>query len=349
MTYLSKINTSTYYNCSNIILDSSDTMRPYIKRENGLILIIVMWVLTILMVIIMSFSLMTRTETYATLAYREGMEKKFLAEAGIERAIIEIFYRNMFRGRDMLEGDKQVWKVDNSPYIIPMSNGQIMIKIIDDSGKININNLNDLSGIILKNILINSGVSDEDASIIVDSILDWKDPDDLRRLNGAENDYYMSLPKPYKAKNAQFDTLEELLLVKGMRQDILFGNGEKKGIIEFVTIHSYTNTNTINLLSAPREVLLAVPGLTQEIVEDIISKRETLTASGSLNVPLPQESARFVSQSGGSNVYTIESVGYKDNEKSTFKIRTTVLIEGVNKYRYIYYKSPYLENLISLK
>lgn len=314
--------------------------KPYIKTENGLILIIVLWVLTILMVIIMSFSMMTRTETYATLSYREGLEKKFLAEAGIERAIIEIFYRNMFRGRDMLEEDRQVWRADGSPYIIPMANGQIVIKMMDESGKIDINNLNDVSGIILKNLLINSGVSDEDASIIVDSILDWKDADDLRRLNGAENDYYMSLSKPYKAKDAKFDTLEELLLVKGMRQDILFGNNEKKGIIEFITLHS--NSTTVNLLYAPREVLLAIPGLTIELVEEIISKREALTASVSLNVTLPQESARFVSQAGGTNVYTIESAGYKDNEKSAFKIRATLIIEGSNKYRYVYYKSPYL-------
>lgn len=310
-----------------------------IKTQQGIILIIVMWVLTILMVIVLSFSVMTRTETYAALGFREGLEKKFLAEAGIERGIIELFYRNIYRGQEMLEENRQVWRVDGAPYSLQMSNGQISVKIIDESGKIDINNLSDLSGIILQNLLINSSVPEQEASAIVDSILDWKDADDLRRLNGAENDYYMSLPKPYKAKNAKLDALEELLLVKGMKSDILFGSGEKKGIIEFLTI--YSNSTTINLYSAPREVLLAVPGLTPEIVDEVISKREALTASGTLDVTIPQESSRYITtHRGSSNAYTIESSGHKDNEKSAFTIRATVVIEGNNKYRYAYYKSP---------
>lgn len=308
-----------------------------IKKQQGIILIIVLWVLTILMVIVLSFSVMTRSETYATLAFKEGMEKKFLAEAGIERGIVELFYRNLYKAQEMLQEDRQVWKVDGTPYAVPMSNGQITIKIIDESGKIDINNLSDLSGIILQALLVNTGVPDQEASAIVDSILDWKDADDLRRLNGAESDYYMSLPNPYKAKNAKFDTLEELLLVKGMKPDILFGSSEKKGIIEFLTV--YSNSSTINISSAPREILMAVPGFTPEIVDEIINKREDLTASGILNVTIPQESSRFIAQTS-SNAYTIESRGYKSSEKSAFTISTTVVIEGNNKYRYVYYKSP---------
>ncbi len=309
-----------------------------IKNHKGIILIIVMWVLTILMVIVLSFSVMMRSETYATLAFREGMEKKFLAEAGIERGIIEIFYRNLYRGQEMLEEDRQVWRTDGTPYTIPLSNGQFTIKILDDSGKIDINTLSDLSGIILKNLLLNSGVSEQEASSIVDSILDWKDADDFKRLNGAESDYYMSLPKPYKAKNAKFDTLEELLLVKGMNPEILFGDNEKKGIIDFLSV--YSNSAAISITSAPREVLVAIPGFTPEIADEIITKREGLTASGVLNVTIPQESSRFVSQDGNSNVYTIQSAGYTSDEKSPFGIRATLVIEGNNKYRYVYYKSP---------
>lgn len=309
-----------------------------IKTQKGIILIIVLWVLTILMVIALSFSVMTRTETYASLSFKEGLEKKFLAEAGIERGIIELFYRNLYRGQEILEEERQVWKVDGTLYAVDMSNGQITVKITDESGKIDINTLNDLSGIILQNLLINSGIPDQEASAIVDSILDWKDADDLRRLNGAESDYYMSLPKPYKAKNEKFDTLEELLLVKGMKPEILFGSGEKKGIIQFLTI--YSNSATINISSAPKELLLAVPGLTPEIIDEIIAKREALTASGALNVTIPQESSRFVAQGGSANAYTIESAAYKGSEKSAFAVRATVVIDGNNKYKYVYYKSP---------
>ncbi len=306
--------------------------------QEGIILIIVLWVLTVLMVIVLSFSVMTRSETYATLAFRDGQERKFIAEAGIERGIVELFYKNVYRGQAMLEEDKKVWRTDGTPYSIPFANGYFTIRIYDESGKVDINNLSDLSGIILKNLLINSGVIDQEASAIVDSILDWKDADDFRRLNGAESDYYMSLPKPYKAKNARFDTLEELLLVKGLNSDILFGGNGRKGIIDFLTVHS--NSRVINIISAPREVLIAVPGFTPELVDEIISKREEMPPGGSLGVTIPPESSKFITQGGGSNVHTIESAGYKGEGKPHFAIRAKIAIEGNNKYRYVYYKSP---------
>lgn len=308
------------------------------KNQEGIILIIVLWVLTILMVIVLSFSVMTRSETYATLAYREGLDKKFIAEAGIERGITELFYRNVYRGQAMLEEDKKVWRTDGTPYTVTFSGGWFTVRIFDESGKIDINTLNDLSGIILKNLLIASGVADQEASVIVDSILDWKDADDFKRLNGAENDYYLSLPKPYKAKNAKFDTLEELLLVKGINLDILYGGNGKKGIIDFLTI--YSNSNVINIISASREVLLAIPGFTPELVDDIISKREEFVQTGLLNVTIPPESSRFITQRWGFLINTIESAGYRGDEKSPFAIQAKIAIEGNNKYRYVYYKSP---------
>ena len=50
--------------------------------------------------------------------------------------------------------------------------------------------LTDANGIILNNLLVNLGIPGEDANTIVDSILDWKDADDLHRLHGAEDTYY---------------------------------------------------------------------------------------------------------------------------------------------------------------
>ncbi len=309
-----------------------------VKKQEGIILIIVLWVLTILMVIVLSFSVMTRSETFASLAFREGVDKKFIAEAGIERAIIELFYRNKYRGYSMLEDEKKVWRTDATPYTISFSDGWFIVRISDELGKIDINNLNDLSGIILKNLLMNSGVKEQEATVIVDSILDWKDADDFKRLHGAESDYYMSLPKPYQAKNARLDTLEELLLVKGMGPDILYGGNGKKGIVDFITI--YSNSNAINIVSASREVLLAIPGLTHELVDEIITKREALTSEASLNATIPPESSQFISQGGISYFYTIESAGYKTGQKTPFAIKAGIAIEGNAKYRYFYYKSP---------
>ena len=74
-------------------------LRRDIGSDKGIALLMVLWVMTILMVIALSFSFMTRTETHATLFYKEGTEKKFLAEAGFNRALMEIFNRAFYKAQ----------------------------------------------------------------------------------------------------------------------------------------------------------------------------------------------------------------------------------------------------------
>jgi hypothetical protein len=58
---------------------------------------------------------------------------------------------------------------------------------------------------------------------VADSILDWMDPDFDPRPLGAEADYYAGLMLPYVPRNAVPASLEELLLVKGVTRELLFG------------------------------------------------------------------------------------------------------------------------------
>ena len=304
--------------------------------EKGIALLMTLWVLTIMMVLVLSFSYMTRTETYATLSFKEGMEKRSLAEGGIERGILELFFRNANKNQAITLPGFEVWKIDNTSYTDKMGEGEYSVRIIDESGKIGINALTDGNSDILRNLLKNLGVQEEETNTIVDSILDWKDADDAHHLSGAEDEYYMSLPNPYKAKNANFDTLEELLLVKGMTSEILYGSKEQKGIINLLTI--YSNKIQININAAPKEVLMAIPGITPEIADSIISFREHDEIKNAAEVGIPP-GTKYVTL-GDSYTYTIDSSGIKGNAKTGFKIRATVKIEGGNNYRYLYYKSP---------
>lgn len=310
--------------------------------QRGIALLMVLWVLTILMVIAMSFSSMTRTETYSTLSFKEGAEKRFLAEAGIERAIMELFYRLQNINMNVTFEESDRWKIDGTPYKGNLGDGNYSVRITDESGKININLITDANSDILRNLLKNLEIPEDDANTIVDCILDWKDPDDLLHLNGAEDDYYMSLPNPYKTKNADFDTLEELILIKGITQEILYGDKERKGLIDFLTTNS--GRGQININAAPKEVLMAIPGMTPEIADAIIDYREEKEIINVAEIQ-PILGANYATISpyitaGSSNIFSIDSIGYKEDEIAGFGIKATVIIEGNNQYRYIYYKGP---------
>lgn len=66
-----------------------------------------------------------------------------------------------------------------------------------------------------------------------DAIMDWIDEDDDTREYGAEYDYYEGLSSPYTPTNGPFNTVEELLLVRGVSPQLLFGaDVNRNGMID---------------------------------------------------------------------------------------------------------------------
>jgi general secretion pathway protein K len=309
----------------------------------GIALLMVLWVITILMVIVFSFSALSRTETNAALGFREMLEKRNLAEAGVERGIMEIVYRKL-KPKDVTE---ETWRTDGTRYSITVGEGHASVGIIDETGKIDLNMRDDASGIIMKNLLLLRGVPEDQADTIVDSLLDWKDTgdSDAHRLHGAETDYYETLPVPYSAKNANFDTVEELLLVKGMTPDILFGTRERKGIDSLLTVHGMNAQINVNF--APEDVLAAIPGIGADFAGAIVSERrsrDTALTAADLQTLLGQNyasAAPFIT-TAESLTFTIEASGHiADRAQAAHAIRATVTFSSdMGNYRYVYYKTP---------
>ena len=312
-----------------------------IRSEKGIAIIMVLWVITILMALVISFSFLIRTEAHSTIFFKEGVQKKFIAEAAMERAILELYHRQTYREQTVVVEGNEVVRIDGRPYTGQIETGRYTFRLLSESGKIDINKMTDLTGIVLKNLLLSMDVREDKADIIVDSILDWMDSDNLRRLNGAEDEYYLSLQVPYRAKNAPFDTLEELLLVKGVTPDILFGNKERKGIIHYLTI--YGTSSKININAAPKEVLAALPGLTGDAAKRIVDQRETaefksvsdIQAITGLNFAVL---GQYIDMAEG-NTYTIESTGFLGESKKGYNVRAVVSAESTTP-RFFSYKSP---------
>ena len=69
---------------------------------------------------------------------------------------------------------------------------------------------------------------------VANSILDWLDPSStIPRTNGAKDEYYPTLTPAYHVKNGPLDSLEELLLVKGVTPQLLYGNDvNRNGVVD---------------------------------------------------------------------------------------------------------------------
>lgn len=112
------------------------------------------------------------------------------------------------------------------------------------------------------------GVNNNQENQIIDCILDWIDPDDLKRLNGGENFYYKGLGKPNFPRNAPLESIEELKNICGMEKDIY------EQLDSELTVYG---DNYINLMSASDVFLKGMFG------EDIAAQLTQLRREKRLN------------------------------------------------------------------
>ncbi|HOO90090.1 MAG TPA: type II secretion system protein GspK, partial [Syntrophales bacterium] len=97
---------------------------------------------------------------------------------------------------------------------------------------------------------------------------DWIDEDGEITGFGAENSYYGNLSKPYACKNGPLDSIDELLMIKGVTKELYYGTEESPGIRKYLTVYG---TGTININTAPGVVLMA---LADDITEEMVSNME---------------------------------------------------------------------------
>jgi DNA uptake protein ComE-like DNA-binding protein len=104
-----------------------------------------------------------------------------------------------------------------------LGDGWYKVEIVDTASRLNINTAT------LRDIAALPGIQSNPD--IAAAIVDWRDADENPTsqalgnvaVTGAETEYYSTLPMPYSAKNAPFDTVDELLLVRGVTTALLYG------------------------------------------------------------------------------------------------------------------------------
>jgi general secretion pathway protein K len=245
----------------------------------------VLWVVTLLMVVAGQFGFAVRHELRSLRQFKESTEADYIAEAGLSRGVYELL-KDRRPGEDIdvddLGEEVPDWRINTAIPPVTFSNGSYRVRIDNASGRINLNTAGEA---LLRLMLNRTELSDIDKTGIVDAILDWRDADDLHRLNGAESDYYQSLPRPYNCKNGDFDTTDELLFVKGITPEIYHGV-----IQELVTVindpvtqissvrtalrrRGNSDDQRININAAPPAVLLTLPEMNEDLMDAIVSFR----------------------------------------------------------------------------
>ncbi|HEX3147103.1 MAG TPA: type II secretion system protein GspK [Gemmataceae bacterium] len=219
-------------------------------RRGGFVIVAVLMVVTVLSLAAYQYSALMDAEVLAAERIRKTAEARALADSGVDVAMAYVADRSAFTGKlnsnpfdnqacfqNILVRDGSGPRAMGRFSVVSLdfgqdsANGSLPIKygLNDEAGKININALFllDSSGKVLHDALMKLPSMTDD---IAWSIVTWIDPDPSNTSHppGANDEFYSSLHPPYKTKCAPLDTIEELLLVKGVTPSLLFGNDKNR-------------------------------------------------------------------------------------------------------------------------
>ena len=251
------------------------------ERQDGSVLIIVLWIalglvaMTLYFGNSMSSELRASENRVAMLAADQAAEgaARYVAQILTEQATNGIVpYKDDYVSEAVAIGDSHFWLIGrNDGQGTP---NQVAFGLVDESSKLNINNTN----VTLEMLELLPRMTPGLAA----AIIDWRDADENVTSGGAEAETYALLRPAYYCKNAPFDSVDEVRLLNGATMDILLGedlnrngvldpnetddnrNGSADpGILDYITVASRESnldsagTNRVNI-NASRDEFIAL-------------------------------------------------------------------------------------------
>ncbi len=273
-------------------------IRPNAASNRGIALIIVMVVIIVLAILAGGFAYSMKVETTLARNATFDTELEWMGRSGIELARY-VLAQSGLGPAGQYDSLKHKWAggpgETNDPISeiplesFPLGRGTVSVKITDLDRKFNINSADD---VILRQALTLVGVDAGVFPTIVDSILDWRDPDDDTHLSGTESMYYQTLAPPYFAKNGPIDDLTELLLIRDVTPAMYWGSAaqghrqvfnrppgvrrsafdeEPAYAVGLVDLFTTLSGQRVNINTASPTVLQVIPEIDENVASSIIS------------------------------------------------------------------------------
>jgi general secretion pathway protein K len=213
-----------------------------------------------------------------------GTQARMSAEAAINLAVLAL--------RD--PDDETRMRADGRVYETLLDGVKVEVSAIDERGKLDINATDELT---LANLFTGNGMEPEQAEILAAAVMDWRDEDELERVNGAEEDAYFAAGLEMGPANRPFMMTEELLQVIGMSYE--FYRKLEPGITVF------SRAGEPDPAFAPVEAMMAMSDITYDEAVDFVQERNSRQPGDTLGTELPN--GLVVMEQGRGVTYSIQA------------------------------------------
>jgi len=177
--------------------------------NNGLALVAVLWMVVVMTAIVAVMSQTSRLNMKMATAATDELRCKWACRAGTENAIALL--AEDLRTSDSLD---DLWSDNDEDFNdVPLERCVYSVRVQDEAGKLNVNTAT-------KDQFMALPYMEED---VADAILDWRDTNDDLQAEGAEAGYYENVDFPYTIRNGPIRTIRELLRIKGVTAELLYG------------------------------------------------------------------------------------------------------------------------------
>ncbi|MBX3180264.1 MAG: general secretion pathway protein GspK [Candidatus Hydrogenedentes bacterium] len=287
------------------------------KRNEGVALILTLLFVVLLTVLVVEFAYEAQVEASYSLNSGNDFQARLAARSAVYKGLSVLETDRLQSELGAADGSASPADSRLSSWALPgefepLNDAVMRATISDEFGKINLNALVDYSTgekfvreqvrqalILFFQQRATTGGQNVDAEALVDAIIDWLDEDDEIDGNGAETAFYQAAETPYSCKNGPMDSIDELLLIKGMSPALFFGARDvdppQLPVTEFLTVHGdwigriNPNTVYIDLDSGVSDALEAYclgwveAGMAEDInfeqmIQDMLSVQEELGA-----------------------------------------------------------------------
>jgi len=242
-------------------------------KNRGMVLMSVLWVVLVVAFISFALAAAVRVEVTAAENSFDSERALFMAKSAASAILQNLQTPGILTGSPVRE--------EHDTYIFPFDSGEARVHLESSSGLIDLNAASDK---LLASLFDSLGVDEQVRNELVDSILDWRDIDDVPRLHGAEVDDYgqVFLGPNRLPRNGPFQRVSELLLVKHMTPEIYNGriefdataNLHRKvpGLPELMTVSS--ESGRVNVNEAAVNVLAALPRTNRALAARVVAERD---------------------------------------------------------------------------
>jgi len=205
-------------------------MKKFSISHQGVILMIVLWLLFLISFLTIQYSKSVRQQAKLGINLKGKILGYYMAQSAVLYA-----QKALGISQELTEPTEEfdLWQPDGVFHPVDLGNGiTLKVGVEAETEKLD---LNAATSDQILNLLLALDIPEDIASVIADSIMDWRDEDKIVRVNGAEDEYYQEAGCNYTPANGPFRSLEELLLVRGISYELFW---ERPGLWHYFTIYN---------------------------------------------------------------------------------------------------------------